>query len=162
MILFSMVFTDMICHSGSNALNWIQQHQNIFIPVVSVAGLLLLCCILGCCCRNRRRLRNRPTEYMVTGVYPPYVQQPPPAVPYGHYATPPPPNAHHDNWVDPSAYNGPAPYSSSPVGRSRSTPNQDGYEMTPPDRWRTPSPAHFGSMRQPTPSSTRRMNEGLI
>ncbi|KAI9279447.1 Metallo-peptidase family M12-domain-containing protein [Umbelopsis sp. AD052] len=141
---------------GSNALNWIQTHLNIFIPVVCVVGILLLCCLLSCC--RRRRVQGRSAAYIVTTPQPMYVPPPPPpGMPYGQYASPsppPPPPAHHqyNDWVDPSAYNGPGP-SPSPVGGQRASPAPDGYEMTPPDRWRTPSPAHFGSVRTPTPYS---------
>ncbi|KAH8554679.1 Metallo-peptidase family M12-domain-containing protein [Umbelopsis sp. PMI_123] len=143
---------------GSNALNWIQTHLNIFIPVVCVVGILLLCCLIGCCCR-RRTIQGRSAAYIVTQPQPVYVQQPPVGAPYGQYAPSPPPPApvHHqyDNWVDPKDYNGPAP-SYSPVEGTRSSPASDGYEMTSPNRWRTPSPAHFDSMRTPTPSSRLR------
>lgn len=83
------------------------------------------------------------------------MQQPPQAAPYGNYY-PPPPNQTHNNWVDPSVYNGPAGY---PGSRS-TTPQRNDYEMTPPEQWRAPSPAYQGSLRAPTPS--RRMNEGVL
>ncbi|KAM3586924.1 hypothetical protein VKS41_001973 [Umbelopsis sp. WA50703] len=140
---------------GSNALNWIQQHLNVFIPVVVVVGLLLLCCMISCCCRYRRTTKQAGAEYIVTGVYPPYMHQPPQAAPYGNYY--PSQNPTHNNWVDPSVYNGPLAY---PGSRS-ATPQRNDYEMTPPERWRAPSPAYHGSVRTPTPSS-RRMNEGVI
>lgn len=136
-------------------MNWIQQHLNIFIPVVVVVGLLLLCCMISCCCRYRRTPKQAGAEYIVTGVYPPYMQQPPQAAPYGNYY--PPPNPTHNNWVDPSVYNGPSGY---PGSRS-TTPQRNDYEMTPPELWRAPSPAYQGSLRAPTPSS-RRMNEGVL
>ncbi|KAI8079512.1 Metallo-peptidase family M12-domain-containing protein [Gilbertella persicaria] len=144
---------------GNNALNWINSHLYIVIPVAVVVGLLLLFCLFRCCCYSYPDGYNnlgKTTIYTIPGQQQPYPQYsagpqpyypPPPPPPQQPYYAPPP-----NGWVDPALYNGPPgsrEYPQQPVpAYSQTTPHHDAYELNNANNWQnnhTPSTPLPGS-----------------
>ncbi|KAI8379013.1 Metallo-peptidase family M12-domain-containing protein [Blakeslea trispora] len=168
---------------GNNALNWINSHLYIVIPVAVVVGLMFLFCLLRCCCYpNAGGYNNlgKTTIYTIPGqqaAYPTqYSTTPQPYYPQQPYY----PN--NNGWVDPTLYNGPPGarnYPQQPLpAYSQATPQHDAYELNNANHWQnhqapgmpappgSPAP-HYSQTPTPpvngnTAMANRPHNEGVV